>query len=129
MHVVLAEDSAFIRDRYTDYLEQAGHHVTSYIDGRGVLAHFANQSAPVDAVITDMQMPYADGFSVLQAVATNGCVPTLLHSSLGSADIVTSGRTHEVDLTQIASLFPFARFHLKNADMRYMRDFLDSLQH
>ena len=128
MHIVLAEDCSVWRPRYISYLEQAGHQVTSCVDGRGVLTHFANKGASVDAVITDMQMPHADGFFVLQAVAEYGRIPTLLHSSAGSTTISDGGRNHNFDLTNISSFFPFVTFHLKGTDMQYLRDFVDSIE-
>jgi len=63
--ILIADDSAEIRDALADYLKSLGYRVQVAADGRKATALI--DSHPFDLVITDMQMPFADGLGVLQA--------------------------------------------------------------
>ncbi len=63
--VLVADDEASVRELIGDYLAGSGFTVTRASDGRGALVALQRHPGRFGLVITDLQMPGADGFSVL----------------------------------------------------------------
>lgn len=64
--LLIAEDHTDIRDMLTTALENHGFRVVSYADGQALIEHLNTRSQPwPDLILTDLQMPIADGFAVL----------------------------------------------------------------
>lgn len=64
--VMTVDDSKTMRDLVAFTLRGAGFDVCEAEDGRKALA--ALQSAPVDVVITDLNMPHMDGVTLIRAL-------------------------------------------------------------
>ena len=64
--VLVADDEASVRELIGDYLAGSGFTVTRASDGRGALVALQRHPGRFGLVITDLQMPGADGFAVLQ---------------------------------------------------------------
>ena len=64
--VMTVDDSKTMRDLVAYTLRGAGFEVSEAEDGRKALA--ALQAAPVDVVITDLNMPHMDGVSLIRAL-------------------------------------------------------------
>jgi two-component system response regulator MprA len=76
-HVLVAEDDPAVRSAVMRVLELEGYTVTSVNDGAAALA-FITQTPP-DAVVMDVMMPFADGFTVCREARMRGSrVPILL---------------------------------------------------
>lgn len=64
--LLVAEDNADIRDMLTTEPENHGFRVVSYADGQPLIEHLNTHRQPwPDLILTDLQMPIADGFAVL----------------------------------------------------------------
>ncbi|WP_022851956.1 chemotaxis protein CheV [Limisalsivibrio acetivorans] len=85
--VYLAEDSQVIRRFLHSNLENAGYQVKSFENGKLLLNEF-NTKVP-DIVITDLEMPVADGAYVVRTLRENAQLidlPILVFSSLASEE-------------------------------------------
>jgi len=68
-NILIADDSADIRNLLADYLRGLGYRVQTASDGEKAAALIGAQ--PFELVITDFQMPRLDGLGVLQAAKTH----------------------------------------------------------
>ena len=62
-HLLIAEDDELLRDSLRTIFTQAGHEVSTCVDGDQAWA--ALQTEAFDAVVLDLGLPYLDGFQVL----------------------------------------------------------------
>lgn len=62
-HLLIAEDDDLLRDGLRAIFAQAGHEVSTCVDGE--LAWAAIQNEAFDAVVLDLGLPHLDGFQVL----------------------------------------------------------------
>lgn len=62
-HLLIAEDDELLRDGLRTIFTQAGHEVSTCVDG--ALAWAAIQTEAFDAVVLDLGLPHLDGFQVL----------------------------------------------------------------
>jgi DNA-binding response OmpR family regulator len=62
-HLLIAEDDELLRDSLRTIFTQAGHEVSTCVDGDQTWA--ALQAEAFDAVVLDLGLPYLDGFQVL----------------------------------------------------------------
>jgi chemotaxis protein histidine kinase CheA len=87
--ILIADDSIATRELVKTLLESAGYRVIATADGLQALTALAN--TPVDAVISDVQMPNMNGFELTKAIKSRQSLshlPVILVTSLGSqADI------------------------------------------
>lgn len=67
--VLAVDDSASMRQMLAHALRQGGYAVTEAVDGADALDRLASQ--PVDAVITDQNMPRMDGLSLIKALRSD----------------------------------------------------------
>ncbi len=93
MHVLVVDDSATIRRRAREILEQAGH--TCEEAENGLEAIKMALSNRYDLIITDIVMPVLDGLKFIQRIraSRNGeDVPILILSSRGDEETVLRAR-------------------------------------
>jgi two-component system chemotaxis sensor kinase CheA len=64
--VLLVEDSTFFLNIEKSYLEAAGYHVLTAEHGNAALELLERQ--PVDVVVTDIDMPYCNGYELTRAI-------------------------------------------------------------
>lgn len=77
--VLIADDSADIRELYEAYLNVAGYRVETASDGREAV-RFARVSRP-DVIVMDLQMPNIDGWAAireLQRDASTAAIPIIV---------------------------------------------------
>jgi len=82
--VLVVEDSIGVRELQRVILEGAGYDVMTAVDGNEGAAHLAN--APVDLVVSDVEMPGMDGFMLTRTIRrTRGWedVPVVIMTSRG----------------------------------------------
>jgi CheY-like chemotaxis protein len=65
--IFLVDDDRFLLDMYAVKFKAAGHEVTAFQAGAGVLDELRKGHIP-DAVLLDVVMPEVDGFEVLEAI-------------------------------------------------------------
>lgn len=65
--IMTADDSASVRQMVSFTLKQAGYEVIEAVDGADALRKL-NAGAPVDMLITDLNMPNVDGIDLIRQV-------------------------------------------------------------
>jgi uncharacterized protein (TIGR02266 family) len=65
--VIVADDTAFVRDRFRVALESTGHAVSTVSTGAELLAR-ARRKDPVDLVVLDLRLPQAHGVAIVRAL-------------------------------------------------------------
>ena len=92
--ILAVDDSPAMRQMVTVTLRSAGHEVVEAFDGREAL-DIARKQAPVDLVITDINMPNMDGITLvreLRQLAHYRNVPLLVLTTEASAQKKQEGK-------------------------------------
>ena len=66
--VIVADDTAFVRDRFRTALETAGHRASTVSTGNELLARIRQDPAGVDLVVLDLRLPQAHGVSLVRSL-------------------------------------------------------------
>ena len=64
--VLVADDTAFVRDRFQQALEGAGHRAVVVRTGPELMARMRDGDAPVDLVLLDLRLPQGRGVELLR---------------------------------------------------------------
>jgi uncharacterized protein (TIGR02266 family) len=89
--VVVADDTAFVRDRFATALSAAGHTPLAVKSASDLLARVRAELATIDLVILDLQLPHSGGVEIVRAIRKidNGRLPLLVFSgTIAGADEV-----------------------------------------
>jgi PAS domain S-box-containing protein len=121
--ILFADDNADMRD-YISRLLRPYYAITVVPDGRAALA--AMKASPADLVLSDVMMPYMDGFELLQTLRTDPqtqTVPVILLSARAGEEAKIEGMQARADdyLTKPFSareLLVRVRTHLEMARLR-----------
>ena len=68
--VVIADDTAFVRDRFRTAVEDAGHHALTVHSGTELLTLARKQVDGLDLVIVDLRLPGANGVALVEQLRT-----------------------------------------------------------
>jgi two-component system chemotaxis sensor kinase CheA len=93
--IVLAEDSAFFRERISAILSEAGYRVVACVDGEEAWAVLKTRAAEVDVLVSDVEMPRLDGIGLARRVRADAGLadlPIIAVTSLASEDDTERGR-------------------------------------
>ena len=115
--VLVADDTAFVRDRFKTALEAAGHRALVAGTGPEVLS-ILKQAQHIDLVVLDLRIPQGHGLDLLQAIRRMARVPPVVvfSGTIASADEVrrlkalgVSGYVNEYTAVQhiLPSLAPY----------------------
>ncbi len=105
MHILIVEDDAFLRKVDTCELERAGYKVACAEDGEQAIAAIATHCP--DLLMSDIQMPRKDGFTMLRELRAN---PTL--KSLPVMMLTSREDEHDLELAkQLGVLGYFVKSH------------------
>lgn len=79
--VLVADDTAFVRDRFRGAIEGAGHRAVVVATGPELLAAMRRDAGQIDLVVTDLRLPQGHGLELLRAIRRidNRC-PVLVFS-------------------------------------------------
>jgi uncharacterized protein (TIGR02266 family) len=66
--VVVADDTAFVRDRFKTALERAGHKAISVSTGSELIARVKADFASIDLVVVDLRLPHGNGVNLVRAL-------------------------------------------------------------
>jgi PAS domain S-box-containing protein len=66
--ILIADDEEHVRDAARTLLEANGYHTLAAADGTKALALYAQHAATIDAVLTDITMPFMDGIALIKAL-------------------------------------------------------------
>jgi uncharacterized protein (TIGR02266 family) len=89
--VVVADDTAFVRDRFRVALEGAGHKAIVVKSAAELLARVRADAASLDLIVLDLRLPHAPGVDLVRALRKldDGKVPILIFSgTIANADEV-----------------------------------------
>jgi uncharacterized protein (TIGR02266 family) len=89
--VVIADDTAFVRDRFRSALEAAGHSAITVKGAAELLARVRADLARIDLVVLDLRLPHAPGVDLVRSIRKldDGRLPILIFSgTIASADEV-----------------------------------------
>jgi uncharacterized protein (TIGR02266 family) len=66
--VVVADDTAFVRDRFQSALEAGRHRVLTARTGPDLLAHVRAGIGQIDLIVLDLRLPHAHGLQLIRAL-------------------------------------------------------------
>jgi len=66
--VLIADDTAFVRDRFKAALEEAGHHAITVRTAAELLARIRTDLDRIDLVLLDLRLPHTSGPDIVRAV-------------------------------------------------------------
>jgi uncharacterized protein (TIGR02266 family) len=80
--VLVADDTAFVRDRFKTALENAGHRAITVKSAAELLARVRADLAQLDLLVVDLRLPHASGVDLVKAIRKidNGRLPILIFS-------------------------------------------------
>jgi uncharacterized protein (TIGR02266 family) len=89
--VVVADDTAFVRDRFRTAVENAGHKAIVIKSAADLLARVQADPASIDLIVLDLRLPQAPGVNLVRSIRKldGGKVPILIFSgTIANADEV-----------------------------------------
>jgi uncharacterized protein (TIGR02266 family) len=89
--VIIADDTAFVRDRFRTALEGAGHRAVTVRSAAELLARVRADLAHIDLLVIDLRLPHASGVELVRSIRKldGGQLPILIFSgTISSADEV-----------------------------------------
>jgi uncharacterized protein (TIGR02266 family) len=89
--VLVADDTAFVRDRFRTALEEAGHRTVTVQSGPELVAALRTANPGFDLIVLDLRLPQANGTEILKALGRIDAPrpPVLIFSgTIASADEV-----------------------------------------
>jgi uncharacterized protein (TIGR02266 family) len=66
--VVIADDTAFVRDRFQSALENAGHKAVAVKSAAELLARIRADLNDIDLIVLDLRLPHAPGVDLVRAI-------------------------------------------------------------
>jgi uncharacterized protein (TIGR02266 family) len=91
--VVIADDTAFVRDRFRTALEHAGHRAVVAKSASELLLLVEREGQQIDLLVIDLRLPQSSGLNLIKAIRKldSGRLPILVFSgTVASADEVRS---------------------------------------
>jgi uncharacterized protein (TIGR02266 family) len=89
--VLVADDTAFVRDRFRSALETAGHRAVAVKSAAELLAKVRAELAGIDLIVLDLRLPHAPGVDLVRTIRKldAGRLPILVFSgTIANADEV-----------------------------------------
>ncbi len=89
--IVVADDTAFVRDRFRAAVENAGHKAIVVKSAAELLARVRADLAQIDLIVLDLRLPHQTGVDLVRAIRKldDGKLPLLIFSgTIASADEV-----------------------------------------
>ena len=66
--VIVADDTAFVRDRFKSALERAGHTAISVSSGSELVSRVKTNPAGIDLIVVDLRLPQANGVNIVRTL-------------------------------------------------------------
>lgn len=66
--VIVADDTAFVRDRFKAALEGAGHRASTAGNGAELIARVRREAGSIDLVVLDLRLPQTRGIDIVRAL-------------------------------------------------------------
>ena len=98
--ILVADDTAFVRDRFKAALQSVGHRTTTVADASELLAHARRESKHIDLVVLDLRLPPLPGIALIRALrAIDGFQAPIV---VFSGTIASAEEVRELSLLDIA---------------------------
>jgi uncharacterized protein (TIGR02266 family) len=80
--VVVADDTAFVRDRFRTALENAGHKAITVTSAAELLGRIRADLSEIDLIVLDLRLPHAPGVDLVRSIRKldDGQLPILIFS-------------------------------------------------
>jgi len=80
--VLIADDTAFVRDRFAHALQVAGHRAVTLQSAAELLARVRADRAKIDLIVLDLRLPHAGGVELVRSIRKldEGALPILVFS-------------------------------------------------
>ncbi len=80
--VIVADDTAFVRDRFATALASAGHNAVTVKSAAELLARVRSDLSRLDLIVLDLRLPHAGGVELVRSIRKldNGRLPILIFS-------------------------------------------------
>lgn len=92
--ILYIEDELLMQNIVNKILSREGYFVEVAKDGKDAIQKLEDNHYDFDLVITDIMMPYANGFEIISKIRTtelNSTLPIIIISSVGNEDAVLEG--------------------------------------
>src|SRR5512138_364438 len=88
--VLVADDTAFVRDRFKAAIEGAGHKAVTAQTGPELLGRVREDSSDLDLIVLDLRLPQGNGVALLRAIRKIAQEPPVMvfSGTIASADEV-----------------------------------------
>src|SRR5881409_4293151 len=89
--IIIADDTAFVRDRFRTALENAGHKAVAVKSAAELLARVRADLDHIDLIVVDLRLPHAPGVDLVRSIRKldDGRLPVLIFSgTIANADEV-----------------------------------------
>jgi uncharacterized protein (TIGR02266 family) len=89
--IIIADDTAFVRDRFRSALENAGHKAVVVKSAAELLARINADLSQIDLIVLDLRLPHAPGVELVRSIRKldDGRLPILIFSgTIANADEV-----------------------------------------
>ena len=118
--VLIADDTAFVRDRFRTALEGAGHRALTVRTGQELLAALRDPTLRVDLVVLDLRLPQSRGIDLVRSVrkaAPDGPPIIVFSGTIANADEVKGLSSYGVagyvnEYTGVGHIMPALAPHL-----------------
>src|SRR5213079_217954 len=92
--VVVADDTAFVRDRFRTAVENAGHKAIVVKNAAELIARVQAERDAIDLIVLDLRLPQTSGVELVRAIRKldEGRVPILIFSGT----IASAGEVREL---------------------------------
>lgn len=95
--ILVVDDEAKILTTIDEILKSNGYNVLKAINGKEAIKSFKKEHEKISLVLTDIQMPYLDGYEVYDKIRElNKDVPIILSSGLISAKEIKNSKDEEI---------------------------------
>ena len=92
--VIVADDTAFVRDRFKSVLEGAGHRAVTVSNGNELIARVKLELDKIDLIVVDLRLPQAQGVDLVRRLRKLDPVkPPIV---VFSGTIANAGEVHEL---------------------------------
>ncbi|MFK5952348.1 MAG: chemotaxis protein CheW [Desulfobacterium sp.] len=102
--ILVVEDSGFFRNQIKAYIEEVGYQVITAEDGQVALDLIASHARELSLVVTDLEMPHVDGFTLTRTIKETSQyahLPVIALSTLADDADLAKGDAAGVDDYQI----------------------------
>jgi len=102
--ILVVEDSGFFRNQIKAYIEEVGYQVITAEDGQVALDLIASHVHELSLVVTDLEMPHVDGFTLTRTIKETppyAHLPVIALSTLADDSDMAKGDAAGVDDYQI----------------------------